>query len=128
MAASADSKAKVIGLWALKILLAVAFIGFGAMKLVGVPMLVQEFETIGLGQWFRLLTGLIEIGAAVLLLVPSTARFGALAMLCVSIGALLTQAAILHGDIIHTIVLIAATGFLAWMTWRPQTSARIAAA
>jgi uncharacterized membrane protein YphA (DoxX/SURF4 family) len=114
MASSDSFKAKFVGLLALRIVVALAFVGFGAMKLAGVPMAVLEFEVIGLGQGFRHLTGLLEVSGAVLLLLPSTWRVGALALLGVSVGAFGVQLIILHGDLIHTLVLIAATGFLTW--------------
>jgi uncharacterized membrane protein YphA (DoxX/SURF4 family) len=127
MAAADSSKTKTIGLWALKVIVALPFIAFGAFKLMGMPMLVHEFDLIGLGQGFRIVTGLIEIGGAALVLAPPSSRFGALALLCVSIGAFFAQIIRLHGDVIHTLVLIALTGALAWLTWRPWVSARVAA-
>jgi hypothetical protein len=33
-------------------------------------MMVESFDRIGLGQWFRIVTGLVEIVGAVALLVP----------------------------------------------------------
>jgi pimeloyl-ACP methyl ester carboxylesterase len=122
MAASDSFRAKSVGLLAFKIVVALAFVGFGAMKLAGVPMAVQQFDLIGLRQGFRHLTGLLEVSGAVLLL-PATWRVGALALLGVSLGAFVTQLTILHGDVVHTLVLIAATGFLTWLGWRPKPSA-----
>ena len=40
--------------------------------------MVELFAAIGLGQWFRYVTGAIEISAAVALLIPSGASFGAI--------------------------------------------------
>jgi hypothetical protein len=48
-------------------------------KLAGQPQMVEIFQAIGLGQWFRYVTGVIEAGSA-LLLVPSLAFFGAIAL------------------------------------------------
>jgi uncharacterized membrane protein YphA (DoxX/SURF4 family) len=125
MASSLGSRPKVIGLWALKILFGVAFIAFGSFKLMGSPMMVQEFGVVGLGQWFRLFAGACEVGGALLMLVPQTTRVGAPILLCVSIGALIAQATRLHGDVIHTFVFIAATGFISWQAWtaKPASAA-----
>ena len=42
------------------------------------PAMVALFDAIGVGQWFRHVTGAIEIVSAVALLTPSFAPFGAL--------------------------------------------------
>jgi len=63
-----------IGAWVLQGLLAAAFLAAGGAKLAGVPMMVQIFDQIGMGQWFRIVTGLVEVAGAVALLVPGFAR------------------------------------------------------
>lgn len=100
--------------WAFKILVGLVFIAAATAKIAGAPMMVQEFKVIGLGQWFRDFTGAVEIGSVILLLVPATSRFGALGLLGVCVGALFVQATILHGDLVHVFVLMAASGFLVW--------------
>ncbi len=127
MTPSTGSRGLHIGLWVLKAIVGLAFLTFATFKLTSAPVMVQEFGEIGLGQGFRYVTGLIEAVGAILLVIPATSRFGSPLLLAVSVGALVTQAAILHGDIIHTIVLIAITGFLTWQAWRPVTTAAIVA-
>ena len=58
-------------------------------------MMVAEFELIGLGQWFRYFTGLLEVLGAVALLVPRVAFYGAALLATVMVGALIAHAAIL---------------------------------
>jgi hypothetical protein len=53
-----------IGLWALQILTAAAFLLAGVAKLIGQPMMVETFEKVGVGQWFRYATGAIEVASA----------------------------------------------------------------
>ena len=65
-----------IALLIIKILLTVAFVAAGAAKLIGAPMMVESYEVIGLGQWFRYLTGIIEVGGAVLLWIPRRQALG----------------------------------------------------
>jgi len=110
-----QGRAVRIGIWAVKILFAVVFFGAGTAKLVGVPMLVTEFDTIGLGQWFRYVTGAIEIIGAALLLWPAKSAVGALLLTCVSVGAFFAQVLILHMDFVHTLVFAIVMGTLAWL-------------
>jgi hypothetical protein len=103
-----------IALWGLRVVVAVPFLGFGVMKLIGAPMLVHEFDMIGLGQGFRVFTGLVEITGALLLLPPRTSVYGGAILFCVSGGALAAEAGPLHGDVVHTLVLMVLTAGLVW--------------
>src|SRR6266446_6310483 len=76
----------VIALWVVQIALAGMFLFAGASKLVGAPAMVTLFNGIGVGQWFRYVTGLIEVGSAIALVVPSIAMFGALVLVPTMIG------------------------------------------
>jgi uncharacterized membrane protein YphA (DoxX/SURF4 family) len=100
-----DSRGKTIALWSLRILMAALFLFAAVMKLSGQPMMVDEFNTIGLGQWFRLLTGALEAAGAIAILLPSVSVFGAILLLAVDAGAFVAQIAILHVDWIHTVVI-----------------------
>jgi putative oxidoreductase len=104
-AALPASRSKAITLWVLRALIAALFLAAAYMKLSGQPMMIQEFDTIGLGQWFRYLTGLLELVAGVAVLIPAVSVYGAILLLAVDAGAFVTQVAILHGDWIHTIVI-----------------------
>jgi putative oxidoreductase len=44
-------------LWVLQILTALAFLLAGTMKLVSAQEMVKTFDKIGVGQWFRYVTG-----------------------------------------------------------------------
>lgn len=78
-----------------KVLLTAAFVAAGLAKLAGVQMLVDEFELLGLGQWFRYVTGVIEVGSAILLWVPGLAAYGAGLLTCTMVGALIAHATVL---------------------------------
>lgn len=108
------SRWKPIAFWALKIVFALAFIGAGSAKLLGVPMMVAEFDTVGLGQWFRYFTGLMEIGGAILLLLPKTTFYGAVLLTAVCLGAFVALILVLHQDPIHAIVMAAILAAIAW--------------
>ena len=59
--------------WGVRILLALAFGAAGIAKLAGVAQMVQVFDAVGMGQWFRYVTGAVEVAGAVLILIPPTA-------------------------------------------------------
>ncbi|WP_439137628.1 DoxX family protein [Roseicyclus sp.] len=82
-------------LFAIKAVLSCAFLAAGGAKLYGVEMMVGTFEMIGLGQWFRYLTGVIEVGAAALLWVPGLRAIGAGALLVTMVGAIIAHLAVL---------------------------------
>jgi uncharacterized membrane protein YphA (DoxX/SURF4 family) len=99
------SRSKTIILWTLRVLTAALFLFASFMKLTGQPMMVAEFNVIGFGQWFLYFTGVLELIGGVAILLPSVSVFGAMLLLAVDVGAMVTQIAILHGDWIHTIVI-----------------------
>lgn len=76
-----------IALWVTQVLLAAMFLFAGGSKLAGAPAMVKLFAAIGWGQWFRYVTGTIEITAAVALLIPSAAIFGAILLIPTMVGA-----------------------------------------
>lgn len=82
-------------LLAVKAFLTLAFAAAGLAKLLGVQMMVDEFELLGLGQWFRYVTGIIELGSAILLWVPGMAAYGAALLVCTMVGALIAHATVL---------------------------------
>jgi len=118
------SRSKVIGFWVLKILFGLAFIAAGAAKLYGPQVMVAEFDAVGLGQWFRYFTGVLEIIGAIMLLAPKTTGFGALLLAGICGGAFFAQLFALHGDIIHPIVMAIVLLAIAW-TQRDQMLAAL---
>jgi putative oxidoreductase len=107
--------------WILAILLAIAFTLAGGIKLIGVPGMVQEFEQIGLGQWFRYFTGALEVSGAIGLLIPKVRFWAALQIGLVMVGATLANLTVLHLPAVArlTAVLLALTLLLAWLR-RPE--------
>lgn len=101
-------RAALIGLWILQVALAGMFLMAGGSKLLGAPAMVALFNGIGIGQWFRYVTGLIEVGSAIALLVPRAAVYGALLLVPTMIGAVLTQLFIVHDAFLPPLVLLAA--------------------
>ncbi len=107
-------KAANIALWVVQGLLALAFVGAASGKLLGKPDMVALYEVIGIGQWFRYVTGLFELTGAVLIVVPRTKFFGAALLGTVMVGAILTHLFILHNAPTAPAVLLLLAGIVAW--------------
>jgi len=90
------------------------FLFVGGLKLTGAPELVALFDAIGVGQWFRYVTGAIEVVSAVALLVPSLAPFGALLLIPTMVGAISTHLFIVGGSPVPAIVLLIGSLAIAW--------------
>jgi uncharacterized membrane protein YphA (DoxX/SURF4 family) len=82
--------------WILSLLLALIFLSVGSMKLMSRPAMVQEFAQVGLGQWFRYFTGLLEMAGAICILVPALSRWGAVVLAAVMSGAVVAHLTALH--------------------------------
>jgi putative oxidoreductase len=92
------SKATNIALWVVQVGTAAMFFMAGGNKLTGNPQMVGLFEAIGIGQWFRYLTGGLEIIGAVLLLIPALSGLGGLLLTAVMLGAVATHLLIIGGN------------------------------
>ena len=108
-----SSKAKNVALWAMQILTAAAFFiaGFGALS--GAPMMVETFDKIGIGQWFRYVTGTIEVTSAILLLIPCLAPVGAALLICTMVGAVVNHL-VFGGSPVPALVLGCFTAIILW--------------
>jgi putative oxidoreductase len=107
-------RAANIALGSLQVLLAAAFLMAGASKLTGAEMMVNEFESIGLGQWFRYLTGGLEIVAAILLLTPRKSGYGALLPVPIMLGATAAHLVVFKKSPAAPLVLLAPAAVVAW--------------
>ena len=114
---TSSRKGKNITLWMIQIAAAELFLMAGVSKLAGVAPMVALFNTIGVGQWFRYVTGGIEVVSAILLLVPGLAAFGAALLVCTMIGAVLTHVTIVHTNPAIPAVLLVAVAVILWGRW-----------
>jgi putative oxidoreductase len=73
--------------WILRLAVAVVFLSIGRNKFDANSMWPRFFDRIGFGQWFRYVTGVIQICAAVLVLVPRTFLAGMALLACTMAGA-----------------------------------------
>lgn len=110
--------------WILAVLLAIVFLFAGGVKLLGSRAMVQEFARIGIGQWLRYLTGILEVTGAIGLLIPRYRFWASLQIAAVMTGATAVNIMVLHAAPLArlTALLLAAALALAWLR-RPVTSA-----
>jgi putative oxidoreductase len=78
----------VLATWLPRIALAIVFLDVGVQKFTGDRMWVRVFDRIGVGQWFRYVTGTMQVGGAALLLVPRAVAVGFILVGCTMLGAM----------------------------------------
>src|SRR2546428_9396857 len=115
LAIRAPSRGRVVGALIVQGLLAAACLAAGGAKLAGVPMMVQIFDQIGMGQWFRVVTGLVEVAGAVALLVPSLAALGAAWLGATMFFAVLTHLFILQSIAMPALILLTLNVLVVWL-------------
>jgi putative oxidoreductase len=101
-------------LWGVQALLALQFVGVASAKLMGMQEMVALFTAVGFGQWFRYVTGILELTGAVLIVVPKTRSIGAALLATIMLGAITAHLFILHIPASAPVVLFLAAGFVVW--------------
>ena len=79
---------KMIGIWLLKLLAAVLMLQTLFFKFTGAEESIYIFSTLGMEPWGRIGTGVMELIASILILIPRTTAFGALLAIGLMSGAL----------------------------------------
>jgi uncharacterized membrane protein YphA (DoxX/SURF4 family) len=88
--------AREVLLWALSLMLVVVFTRAGLDKFDDGGGWARAFAVWGYPVWFRMLVGAIELSAALLLLWPPTAVYGAILIIVVMLGGMGTHIVIEH--------------------------------
>lgn len=107
--------------WICRTGVALAFISIGYSKFDAHSEWVRIFERIGLGQWFRYVTGVLQIAGGALLLWKRTAVAGAALAGATMAGAVVADLFILQGGPI-AIVPAALLGALIAVGWQAHAS------
>ena len=101
--------------WILQGLLGLMFIMAGVQKVAGSKMHREAFTKWGYPQWFRVVTGVIELAAAILLIIgfwnATAALIGAAILVAVGIGGVFTHIRI--KDTMKDTAIIGVLGILA---------------
>lgn len=84
--------------WAARGFFFVAFLFFGAGKFTSNPNAawVVSFKQLGFADWFRYLTGVLEVVGAFLVLIPQTVSAGLILLMSTMTGAILAVLIVLH--------------------------------
>ena len=112
---AASSKGRLITLWTLSGLVALMFVFVGGGKLAGTAAMIELFDKVGIGQWFRYLTGLLEVGGGIGLLVPRYAFYAAVLLDIVMMGAIITHVVVVGGSPAPAASLFVLSGIIAWL-------------
>src|SRR5258708_4264006 len=120
--ATGQKKGKMITLWLLRVVVGLAFLAAGGSKLAGAPAMVAMFAKIGFGQWFRILTGLLEVAGAIGLFVPRFAVYAASMLAVVMVGAIGFHLTRLGGNPVPPIVLLLLAILIVWLSKRTSRS------
>lgn len=89
------SKGQRITSWILQLVAAGILLQTLFFKFTAAPESVYIFETLGMEPWGRIGSGLTELVASLLLLVPATAPTGAILAMGVMVGAILSHLTVL---------------------------------
>ena len=74
--------------WLPRVAVALLFLFIGKGKFGAQSEWVGIFDRIGFGQWFRYLTGVLQVSGALLVLIPRTFPIGILVLACTMLGAM----------------------------------------
>jgi uncharacterized membrane protein YphA (DoxX/SURF4 family) len=91
--------AKEVFAWLLALFLCFVFLKAGWSKFDPASGWTRAFHHWGFPDWFLITVGVLEVAAALLLLVPRTAMFGAAIIIVLMIGGAWTNVS--HGDTRH---------------------------
>ena len=103
---------------ALQITLAAIFVGAGAATLSGAAAIVAPFgvieNVVGVGDWFRVTTGVLEVLGGLLLCVRASAGVGAVVLGVVMAGAAVTELLVFGAAPVWPAVLLAGLAAVAY--------------
>ncbi len=105
-----------IMIWILSGLASLAFLAAGGSKLAGAAPMVDAFAKLDMGQWFRYVTGLLELAGAIGLWIPKYRFYAALLLAAVMVGAVATHLFAIGGNPAGAALLLVLVGAIAWLS------------
>lgn len=88
-------------------------LGAGVATVAGAAQPVQIFDAIGFGDWFRYLTGVLQVAGAVGLVIPRLCGLAGLAFVGMWLGAVATHLFVIGGSPAPAAVFLVLTGVIA---------------
>ena len=82
------------------------------------------FANTGIGQWFRYGVGTLEFAGAVGVMIPPLSGLAALKLVCLMVGATLTNLCVLGTNPLFTVSLLMVSARAAWSSWTKTTALR----
>jgi putative oxidoreductase len=105
---------RLVVLELVELTLAAVFLLVGGAKLLGNSDMVALFRDIGVGQWFRYVTGVLEVLGAALMVVPLTSGASAVILGGVMVAATLIELLVLHRPPVAAAACLSGHVFVAW--------------
>jgi len=105
---------QLIALECTELALAGVFLLVGGAKLIGRHDMVELFRSIGVGQWLRYLTGVLEVAGAAFMIVPLASGASAVMLGAVMISATLIELFVLRRPPIAAMACLSGHTYVAW--------------
>lgn len=99
--------------WALRVGVAGFYLAFGVDKFGAHSSWIRLFDQIGWGQWFRIATGIIEVGGAILYVIPWTTWPATVLLSSAMLGAIVAHVTVLHDPGASVVPAVALIGTVA---------------
>lgn len=115
----ARSRSLLVVTWVGRAVLTLVFLGAGASKLAGEPVMIAMFDQLGAGQWLRYGVGALEVAGAIGVLVPRLSRLAATGLALLMVGATISNLTVLASSPWPTLALFVLAALVAWDGWRP---------
>ena len=105
---------QLIALECTELALAGVFFLVGGAKLIGRHDMVELFRSIGVGQWLRYVTGVLEVAGAAFMVIPLASGASAVSLGTVMVAATLIELFVLRRPPIAAMACLSAHTYVAW--------------
>ena len=105
---------QLIALECTELALAAVFFLVGGAKLIGRHDMVELFRSIGVGQWLRYVTGVLEVAGAAFMVIPLASGASAVTLGSVMVAATLIELFVLRRPPIAAMACLSAHTYVAW--------------